>query len=432
MTNKHQQLNELVFKGASEKNIELTETVLERLNYELSVIEKQDCADYFILFSRLIEICNDLKFIRTYGRGSAANSMVNYCLDITKINSVDQNLVFERFVLPEQKAWPDIDIDIPYGHQKHVMNMLKKKYPEYNTYFIAMTAEIYGSKDVVNNDIVYKKHPCGFIITPENLSESTFLYKNEEYYLALDIEKDKYFKEKIDILPLPYLNQLQVTVNEIGADYHPYDLPLDDKEVFDFFTSGDLENIFQFSEPSLKQILTQFKPDSINDLSIIHAMYRPNLMDYIQKIIKNKFNKPKPFCSSDPRVSEILKETYGILIYEETYLQLAKQIAGLSYANAEIWRRKVLSNNSRKELAQFKTDFASGCQEHSSLNKSDITALTKMVTKMLPLLFLKSHSLSHSIVGYWGAYYKTHFRTHFDIAFDKKNMDNAAMVYWKL
>lgn len=419
MTTKHEQLKELVYKGANDKKLAITDVVLDKISFELSAIEKQGFTDYFILYSRIIEVCNELNLLRTFGRGSAANSIINYCLDITKINPIDENLIFERFISPNQKQLPDIDIDIPKGNQKNVIKKLKQKYPEYNAYFIAFLPQRETDYEVVAyNNIDYKKHPCGIIITPEKLTNSVILYEEQEFYLVLDDENDPLYDTKIDILELEYLNRLQLIVNEIGDEYHPYRLPLNDQQVFDFFTLGNLENIFQFNVSSLKWILSQFKPNSIHDLSIINAMFRPGLVEYIPIMIKNKFNVGECFCPSDIRVSEILKETYGYLIYQETFLKLSKEISGISFAEADVWRRKIMQDKSNTEVIAFRSVFASGCREHSSLNEVEIEALTNLITGKPRLTFQKAHSLCYSIVAYWGAFYKVHFRTHFDKAFN--------------
>lgn len=420
MTTKHEQLEALVYKGASNKNIVITDTVLDRIRYELNVIELQGFTDYFILYSRIIEVCNELNLLRSLGRGSAPNSIVNYCLDITKINSIDENLIFERFVIPQQINLPDIDIDIPKGHLDNVIDKLKLKYPEYNTYYIAVTnsRETYY-EDIVHNSIVYKKHPSGIIITTENLSNSTFLYGDREYYIVRDMAYDPFYENKIDILELEYLTRLQLIVNEIGEEYHPYRLLLNDPQVYDFIASGNLDNIFQFQGSLLRRIFSQFQPNSIYDLSLISAMYRPSLWDYIPIVTKNKFLNEGRFCPSDIRVSKILEETYGFLIYQESFLHLAKEIAGISFADAEVWRRRINRDRSNTEVMVFRAVFENGCRCHSSLIEVDIASLTNLIIGMLPLTFQKSHALSYAILSYWGVYYKTHFRTQFDNAFKK-------------
>jgi DNA polymerase III alpha subunit len=213
-------------------------------------------------------------------------------LDITKINPIEENLIFERFIFPQQITMPDIDIDIPKGSQDIVIEKLKLKYPEYNSYFIAYLPQYDNEKmDVHYNDIVYKRHPCGFVITTEKLSNlNTFLYEEQEYYLVLDQKNDEIYYGKFDFVEQEVLNRLQLIVNQIGKKYHPYKLPLNDEKVFNLFATGDLDNIFQFDSSTLKPLLAQFKPNSIYDLSIIFALFRPPLADYIPTIIHNKFN----------------------------------------------------------------------------------------------------------------------------------------------
>jgi len=276
-------LRTLIHKGAGDKKLVLTDTVSNRIGYELSIIERQGFTDHFILYSRIAEICNELNLLRSCGRGNSINSMVNYCLDITKINPVEENLLFETFVRPKQKHLPDIDIDIPVGYQTNVIERLKQKHPEYNIYPIAISIEEDVNKDkndkgiIVHNNIAYRIHPCGIIITHEKLTDYIFLHEGQEFYHVLDVHNDPIFNNnKIDILGLSYLNRLQLIVNEISEEYHPYQLPLNDKQVFDFIASGDLKNIFFFnSPPDISQIFAQSKPNSINDLLNIKLVLHP-------------------------------------------------------------------------------------------------------------------------------------------------------------
>lgn len=415
-----EQLKKLVYNGARSKELPLTDIVLDRLNYEFSIIDKQNLCNYFITYSRIIEVCNELNLIRTYNRGSAANSIVNYCLDITKINPIEENLIFERFILPQQKQLPDIDIDIPKGSQNIVIEKLKLKYPEYNSYSIAYLPHYDTDKiNVCYNNNIYKKHQSGIIIATEKLSSlNTFLYEEQEYYLALNQTKDKIYDGKFDLIEQEVLNRLQLIVNQIEKKYHPYKLPLIDEKVFNLFATGNLDNIFQFDSPALKPLLAQFKPNSIYDLSIIFAMFRPGLKDYIPTIIHNKFNGNTHYFHCDTRVYDILSETYGLLIYQETFLQLAKEIAGISFAEAELWRRKIIKDKSNTELNAFFSVFNKGCKKYSTLNEIEMTSLNNLIVNMINYTFQKTHSLSYAIIGYWCAYYKTYFNTQFEEAFD--------------
>lgn len=420
MFENHEQLKKLVYKGARDKKLDLSDIVLDRISHELSIIEALGFSEYFIIYSRIIEICNELNVLRSFGRGNAANSIVNYCLDITKINPIDENLIFERFIHPHQSKLPDIDIDIPLGYQKNVIQKLKQEYPEYNVYYIAYSPQMDNTFiDIVFNNITYKKHPCGIIITSDKLTASTFLYSEQEFYLVHDTQNDPIYENKFDILELGYLNRIQLIVDEIGEKHHPHNLPFNDKKVFDFFASGDLENIFQFNSPSMKNILAQFQPDSINDLSIINAMFRPGPLNYIQKVIRYKFNEEGYLKYNDSRVSEILKETYGLLIYQETFLHLSKEIAGIPFSKAEVWRKKIMRDKNNTESTPYLALFKNGCRENSCLSESEISSLTEVIAEMLPFCFPKAHAICYSLIGYWGAYYKTYFRSQFDNAFSK-------------
>lgn len=418
MNQNHEKLKALVYNGARDKKLAITDNVLDRISFELSVIEKQGFTDYFILYSRIIEVCNEINLLRSFGRGSASNSIVNYCLDVTKINPIEENLIFERFIHPKQISLPDVDIDIPKGTLEKVINLLVNKYPEYQTYYISYKPkEENDYSDISFNDDIFKEHPSGIIISSKNIPNQVFSFNNKKYCLILDYPKDPICEFKFDFIELEYLKRLQLIVNEIGESFHPYNLPLNDKNVFELFEMGDIDNIFQFNSYQHRQIFSEIKPNSIHDLSIINAICRPYLIEYIPTVISNKFNTEKIFKYTDCRVSEILKETYGLLIYFETFLRISNEIAGISFADTEVWRRRILNDKSNNELINFNSMFANGCRENSCLLESEINQLTNMFSKMLGIAFQKSHSLSYSIIGYWGAYYKTYFRKQFDKAF---------------
>jgi DNA polymerase-3 subunit alpha len=420
MKTNYEQLKELVFNGARDKKLEITDRALDQLNHELSVIENQGFVDYFLLFSRVIQVCNELKLLRTYGRGSAPSSLVNYCLDITKINPINEDLVFEIFFAPKHKSLAvfDIDLDIPKGYHSIIIEQLKKKYPEYSSYFIAFTPFAdYGYDNVHFNKSIYKKHPCGIIITQEKLTDSTFSFNDQEFYLVEDKGNDEFYKYKIDLVELNYLNKIQLLVNQIGVKYHPYNLPLNDEKVFELISIGDLDNILLLENSSLIPFLNQFKINSINDIAIVKAMSLTGISDYFDYVIENKFCSEEVLYSSDIRVSNLLKETYGLMIYQETFLQLSKVIAGISFKEAGLWKYKIMRSKTNVELMEFGDVFVDGCLTHSSLNEADIDLLKNMVLTMLRLTFQKSHSLSYSHIAYWGAYYKTHFRKQFDKVF---------------
>lgn len=419
MNTKITYLKQLIYAGAIEKDLVMSDHVLDRINYELNIIENRGFTDNYVVYTRIIEICNELNLFRSYGRGSALNSAVNYCLDITKLNPISANLISERFFHPTLNYLPDIDIDIPAGYQQKIMDRLVQKHPAYHAYFIAYSPEEKENiLDIIFKDVRYKKHPCGILIRESEILDSVFKYDGGQYYFTKDVLNDPICKNKFDLLELPYLNRLQLIVNMIGEEFHPYNLPLTDEKVFMLFASGELDNIFQFDTPAMKRILAEFQPESMSDLAIINALFRPGLIEYIPDMIHAKFNYDNTFCKGDWRVADILKETYGILIYQETLLHLAHEIAGLLYEEAELMRINAIRDKSNMELKKFGDVFAKGCRNNSSLSANEIESLTQVVSSMIRATFQKAHSFSYSVLAYWGGYYKTYFRKHFDLAFD--------------
>ena len=120
-------LSSLVYKGAGLKHLEINDMVLDRLNHELTIIEKLNLIDYFLIYSKIVGICNARNLLRSYGRSSSCGSLVNYCLDISKINPLMEGLIFERFLNPDISTFADIDIDIPVGHQETIIEQLRRE-----------------------------------------------------------------------------------------------------------------------------------------------------------------------------------------------------------------------------------------------------------------------------------------------------------------
>lgn len=418
MDNNFEELKSKVYNSTIFKNLEITDTVLDRINYELEIIQKLNFTDYFLLFSRICEVCNELKIIRSLGRGNAAGSFVNYCLDITKINPLNENLFFERFIHPEQKNLPDIDLDISKGSQKLVLNKLKEKYPEYKIHSIAVP---YKSNELkigylIHDGIKYKKISVGVVITSEVLSNYIIKYKDEDF-IILNPDEDELYFNKTDLVELEYLKRIQLIVDEIGEEFHPYNLSTDDPSVYEVFCSADTENIFQFHVSGLINILKAFKPNSIRDLSIINALYRPGVADDIPTLITNKQMNIN-YEWSDLHVTEILSETYGLLIFQETFYRLFNEIAGISITDTDKWRVKMFKGKQKVELDIFNDVFITGCRNNSSLNEKEISMLLNLINRSFLFTFLKAHSFSYSTVAYWGAYYKKYHRKVFDEVFE--------------
>lgn len=417
-------LNSLVYKGAMSKQLEISDVVLDRLNNELAIIEKLNLIEYFIIYSEIIEICNTQNILRSFGRGSACGSLVNYCLDITKINPLQEGLIFERFLNPDISKYADIDIDIPFGYQEMIIGKLKFELPYHFIYNVAFLPTTGGEtyETIIINEVSYKKHPCGIIISPNKIPLPIGEFNNIEYYYTNDYNDIRAIGNyKFDILEFDYLNKIELIVKLIGGEYHPYKLPITDKKVFDFFKHGDLCNIFQFNSNSMRKILYDFEPASIYDLAILNAMFRPRSIENIPSIVNNKRNGYVDLYQNDRRVGEILGETYGLLVYQETFMCLLNVIAGFSYTDADKFRRILFQNIKDEIVSEFRIKFKTGCRVNSSLNNNDIRQLESMILEQVPISFNKSHSLCYSTISYWGAYYKVKFEKEFDCVFNTQN-----------
>jgi DNA polymerase-3 subunit alpha len=417
-------LKSLVYKGAILKQLIMNDVVLDRLNHELFIIDKLKLIDYFLIYSKVVKICNAQNILRSYGRGSACASLVNYCLDITKLNPLQEGLFFERFLNPEISEYADIDIDIPFGYHKIIIEKLKEELPDHFIYKLAYlpTSSNVEYEKVIINEISYKEHPCAIIISSEKFPLSIGVYNNIEYYYTdhyLEISKTLN-PFKFDILELDYLNKLEDVVKLVGDEFHPYKLLLTDKKVFDFFKNGDRSNIFQFSTNSIHKILSDFEPTSIYDLTIINSLFRPRSLDNIPTVTNNKRNGYIDPYQNDKRVGDILKDTYGVLIFQETLIHLLNEIAGFSFIEADKFRRILFEGNDKEKISEFSIKFKSGCTANSSLKSKDIKQLETMILEQIPRSFLKSHTLCYATIAYWGAYYKVNFEMEFDYVFNRK------------
>ena len=411
----------LVFEGAASKKLEITDLVLDRLNYEISVIEKLGLTEYFTIYAKIAGISNKEGILRSYGRGSACGSFVNYCLDITKINPLEEGLIFERFLNPEFSKWADIDIDVPVEAQKIIVEKLKTELPDYTINYIANHPKIQPNnyQKLIINGQEYSKHPCAVIISQEPLPFPISNLGDDSYYVCEDYFNNRAIFEpyKFDILELDDLNKLDLIWKQIGEAYHPYKLNLNDKETYRLYTSGDLSGIFQLDSSFCKKRMPELSPNNIHDLTIFNAMFRPGPLDYISQLIYNKkFGADKSF-ESDPRVVEILKETYGLLIYQEQFMQLAHELAGFSYSDADLYRRVLFLKEDKSKVEEFKVEFENGCRINSNLNGKDFYLLLDTILQYLPICFNKSHSMCYAIIGYWEAYYKANFKALFENVF---------------
>ncbi len=414
------QLQKEVYQGATEKFDTIDDNILDKLNLELSIIEQLNLSYYFLNYKIIVDFCNKEGWLCSPGRGFATASMVNYCLDITKLNPLENGLYFERFINSDHFKGIDIDMDLPKGKRNILINYLQENFHDSTIRQFISPATDHSSlpERYIHNGEEYARHPWAVIITPvQQLIELDNLDIGEEHFwIVKDWNNDRKLidQHNYDILELDYLNVIQEVTSKLDESEQPYSISTQDALTFKGLIKGENENVFQFSSPDLKPILKAYKPSSILDLAIINAVFRPGAFDKIPKVVHHKMYGYESTFRSDIRVEQILKETFGVLIFQETFLDIATQIAGFEATEAEYYLRILSRRKNQEKIDLFKKLFKEGCKIHSTLTSSEIELLATMMLKDGSRTFMKSHSLSYSMIGYWGAYYKTHFGKEFE------------------
>ena len=436
---------------------------LDRLKYELDIINKMGFCNYFLIVWDYVNFAKQNNILVGPGRGSAAGSLVSFCLGITTIDPIKYDLFFERFLNPERISMPDIDIDFEYTKRDEVINYCIKKYGLKKVAPI-ITFGTLGSKQVIrdvgkilNIDIkvidkitksldsklnlinnypnvkhylttdklkmLYKialkleglkrhtsVHAAGVVMSKYDLDEIIPLsYHDNLYTTGYSME----FLEnlgllKMDFLALKNLTLINNILEEINIKFN--DIPLDDKDTYKLFNDVDTIGIFQFESQGMMNLLKKFKINSFDDIVAVIALFRPGPMSNIDSYIKRKNNLEKIDYIDDSLIP-ILKYTYGIIVYQEQIMQIANVMANYSYAEADILR-KAMSKKQETVLLKEKDKFIN----QSILNGYDKNVAIKvydLILKFASFGFNKAHSVSYAMISYKMAYLKVHYRNIF-------------------
>ena len=439
----------------------------DRIEYELSVIDTMGYNDYFLIVWDFINYAKNENIPVGPGRGSGAGSLVAYLLEITDVDSIKFDLLFERFLNIERVSMPDIDTDFCYERRDEVIEYVKRKYGQDHVAqivtFGTMAAKA-AIKDVgrvleipYNDvDLVSKLIPRRLNITIEEalneVEEIKSLYKGNAKIrqlidTAMQIEgmprhasthaagvviTDKPIVDylplatnggavvtqydmdtvanlgllKFDFLALRYLTIISDTEKLIQArekDFKIDNIPLDDKQTYRFISSGKTEGVFQLESGGMKQTLMKLQPESIDDIIACIALYRPGPMDSIPSYIERRHDKSK-ISYKTPLVEPILKSTYGCIVYQEQVMQIFSKVAGYSYGRADIVRR-AMSKKKVDELLKEREIFISGAISNG-VSKEVATELFDEMESFAKYAFNKSHAAAYAVISYRTAYLK--------------------------
>ena len=466
-------LHNLSLKGLNKRlNNNVPKEYLERLDKELSVIDKMGFNDYFLIVYDYVLYAKKNHILVGPGRGSAAGSLVSYTLGITDIDPLKYNLLFERFLNVERVTMPDIDIDFDALKRQNVIDYVINKYGEKKVVGI-ITFNTLGAKQVirdvgrvldlnqslidtlakscpkdlttsykennnfkklVNNSEDLKKlydialhleglprhvsiHAAGVVMSKYDIDETIPLYKNQLGMYVSAYSKD-YLEPlgllKMDFLGISNLTLIDEVINNIRKDTNLNitfeNIPLNDKKTLETFANGDTEGIFQFEAPGMIKFLKKLKVNDFKDIVAATSLYRPGPMDSIPTYLERRKN-PRKIDYIDPSLEDILKETYGIIIYQEQVMQIAVKMAGYTLGEADILRR-AMSKKKEDVLLKEKEKFISGSiKNHYS--KETAQKVYDLILKFANYGFNKSHAVAYAMIAYRMAFLKTHFYEYF-------------------
>jgi DNA polymerase-3 subunit alpha len=460
-------LVELCEKGLEKRYERATPELQERLRFELKTIKEMGFADYFLIVWDFIAFAKRNGISVGPGRGSAAGSLAAYCLEITDVDPIRYDLLFERFLNPGRKSMPDMDIDFAVAGRDTVINYVAEKYgrdrvaqiitfgtmmaraavrdagrvleipygtvdkvakliPEGPKVYLdeclkpgAELKQAYDADPLVKEIVDLAKpleglirqdsiHAAGVVIADRPLTDLVPLQQkgpDQEVVTQFGMwDVEALGLLKMDFLGLRNLDVIEKAVELVGG-VDIAKLPLDDPATYAMLQRGDATGVFQFESSGMREALRQVKPTEFEDLIALVALYRPGPMGYIPGYAKRK-NGQEPVTFIDPRLEAITGVTHGICIYQEQYLEIAKQIAGFTPAEADDLR-KAIGKKIHALMASLKEKFLEGCAQ-SGTTPAVANQLWKDMEQSQDYSFNKSHAACYALIAYRTAWLKAH------------------------
>jgi DNA polymerase-3 subunit alpha len=496
-------LKKLAEEGLSKKfSRGMADHYRERLHDELKTIEATGFSSYFLIVWDFIHYAKGQGIPVGPGRGSAAGSLVAYCLEITEIDPLRYGLLFERFLNPERISMPDIDVDFCMNRRPEVIEYVSDRYGKDHVAqiitFGTMQAravirdvgramdipysevdkvaklvplvgkitlrdalelepklkELYESNEEIREllDIAQRleglsrhasTHAAGVVISPEPLTEFLPLYKPPNETL-ITTQFDMEAIEKLGLLKFDFLGLKTLTVinktekiingtpqhsknSPATASFDIRNIPLDDKETFTLLSNGKTTGIFQLESPGMRDLVVKLKPETFEDLIALVALYRPGPLGsgMVEDFIKRKKGEI-PIKYQLSQLEDILKETYGVILYQEQVMKIANMLASFSMAQADTLRM-AMGKKKIAEMEKLKNDFIQGAKTNKISERKAIKLFHDMA-HFAQYGFNKSHSAAYALIAYRTAYLKTHYPVEFMAASLSADMDNTTKV----
>ncbi len=478
-------LHDLCFKGLTKRlNGKVPDIYLKRLNYELKIINEMGFVDYFLIVYDYVLYAKRHDILVGPGRGSAAGSLVSYSIGITEIDPLKYNLLFERFLNPERVTMPDIDVDFDALKREEIIEYVRNRYGDKNV-ALGLTFTTLKSKLVlreigkllkindtlldnfikcINGNICLKDnltnenikkylnnynelkklynismhleglkkntstHAAGVVISSINLDEIIPIhYENNTLITGVTMD---YLESigllKMDFLALKNLTTIKNILDEVGKEALK-NIDLNDKAVLNLFCTGKTEGIFQFETSLMRNLIRKLKPSSFNDLVASLALGRPGALEEADEYIARK-NGKKEITYIHKDLEPILKDTYGIILYQEQIIAILGKIGGYSLAEADIIRRAI-SKKKESVINAEKEKFINGAIG-KGYDRSVATLIYDLIVKFASYGFNKAHSVAYARISYDMAYLKVKYPEYFIIEMinNKDNEKFAKLV----
>ncbi|MBX9076017.1 DNA polymerase III subunit alpha [Streptococcus anginosus] len=447
----------------------------ERLQQELSVIHQMGFDDYFLIVWDLLRFGRSQGYYMGMGRGSAVGSLVAYALEITGIDPVEKNLIFERFLNLERYTMPDIDIDIPDVYRPEFIRYVRDRYGTMHTAQI-VTYSTFGAKQairdvfkrygvpeyeltnitrkisfrdtltsayeknmsfrqIINSKLEYQKafeiakkiegnprqtsiHAAGVVMSDNDLTDHIPLKYGEDMYIT---QYDAHGVESNGLLKMDFLGLRNLTfvqrmkeaaLEKYGVAIDIAKINLEDAATLQLFAAGRTKGIFQFEQAGAINLLKRVQPAQFEEVVATTSLNRPGASDYIDNFVRRKHGQEKVEML-DPSLEDILAPTYGIMLYQEQVMQVAQRFGGFSLGKADILRRAMGKKNVA-EMHKMEAEFVTGALElgHSETKAKEVFAVME---KFAGYGFNRSHAYAYSALAFQLAYFKVHYP---DIFFD--------------
>jgi DNA polymerase-3 subunit alpha len=467
----------------------------DRLEFEMNIINSMNFAGYMLIVWDFIRYSKDKNIPVGPGRGSAAGSLVAYALEITDIDPIKYDLLFERFLNPERVSMPDIDIDFCQKRRGEAIDYVVDKYGRNNVAQVITFGKLLAKgvirdvarvmsmpydradkmaklipdelgitlraaydkepkiKELIESDSEAKRvwefaisleglnrnsgmHAAGVVLSNEELWHKAPLYKptgeNSQYVTQYSLK----YLEDVDLIKFDFLGLKTLTVvddalklikkaHNVDIDFNNIDI--DDSKVYELIRSGCTIGLFQIESDGMQSLNERLKPDNFEDIIAVLALYRPGPMEsgMLDDFIERKHGR-SPIVYEFDELEDILKPTYGVIVYQEQVMQIVQSIGGFSLGRADVVRR-AMGKKIKEEMDKLKNEFATGAHKRG-FDKDRSQKLFDLIVKFAGYGFNKSHSAAYAMITFQTSYLKAYYPAEFMSALLTSEADNTDKI----